>query len=957
MKLVQRIETLESDMLAKYADTFTGLGCITGVTHHIKLDPHHKPVVHAPRKVPVTIRSKVKEELERMERLDVIERIQEPTDWVNSMVNVVKPNGKLRICIDPRDLNKAIKREFYPMKTVEEVAARMPNAKLFSKLDASSGFWQVKLDHESAKLCTFNTPFGRYMFKRLPFGISSAQDVFQAIMTEMFEDIDGVEVVVDDVIVWGTTEEEHDKRLKKVLQRAQERNLKLNKDKSQIKKKHISYIGHVIGEDGVRPDPKKVTAVVEMKTPACKDELQRFLGMTTYLSKFIENYSKMSAPLRVLLEKDTEWHWTDRQDAAIQQLKTAVTIAPVLKFFDPSQPTTISVDASSKGMGAVLLQNQSPIAYASKSLTATQQNYAQIEKEMLAIVFGCQKFHDYVYGLPNVDIETDHKPLETILRKPLHAAPARLQRMMMSIQKYPISVTFKPGKELLIADTLSRASLPDVADELEFRQYDINILHTLPITEPKLEEFKEQTKKDARLQELVHTVQGGWPEHKANSLPGARPFWNFRDELTYHEGILFKGARVIVPTCMRPEMLRLIHGSHLGVDKCKRRARDVLYWPGMAAQIEDTVSNCSTCAMYQRNNPKQPLLPHPAPSRPWERVGADLCELGGKHYLILVDYYSNFIEVDHLKETTSLQVIERLKPHFARHGIPDILITDNGPQFSSDTFHKFSADYQFQHHTSSPHYPRSNGKAEKSVQTVKNLLRKAQAENSDFHLALLDFRNSPTTDDVGSPAQRLMGRRTKTLLPTAEKLLLPKTIPPTIVKSEHLRQQETQKHFYDKTSKPLSPLKPGDRVRYRSGKLWLPAVIVEISEHPRSYTIQTPQGQTYRRNRVHLKPDAPFGNDTDDEDDPHSDEERGDNASDPGREVVESATSAPDTATTSSAPTELRRSKRTTRGLTVMPTPIPSSFEEGGCDNVHSIINHKTIIIIIIIIHTLHHDD
>ena len=321
-------------------------------------------------------------------------------------------------------------------------------------------------------------------------------------------------------------------------------------------------------------------------------------------------------------------------------------------------------------------------------------------------------------------------------------------------------------------------------------------------------------------------------------------------------------------------MLRLIHGSHLGVDKCKRRARDVLYWPGMAAQIEDTVSNCSTCAMYQRNNLKQPLLPHPAPSRPWERVGADLCELCGKHYLILVDYYSNFIEVDLLKETTSRQVIEHLKPQFARHGIPDILITDNGPQFSSDTFHKFSVDYQFQHHTSSPHYPRSNGKAEKSVQTVKNLLRKARTEDRDFHLALLDFRNSPTNDNVGSPAQRLMGRRTKTLLPTAEKLLLPKTIPPTVVKSDCLRRQDTQKQAYDKTSKPLSSLKPGDHVHYRSGKMWLPAVVVDISEHPRSYTIQAPEGQTYRRNRVHLRPDTSFKNNSDDEDDSHIDEGR-----------------------------------------------------------------------------------
>ena len=329
MRLVKRIEALTNDTLTKYANTFTGLGCITKVTHHIQLHPNHKPVIYPPRKVPVTIRSKVKDELERMERLEVIERIQEPTDWVDSMVTVIKPNGKLRICIDPRDLNKAIRHEYCPMRTIEEISARMPNAKYFSVLDASSGFWQVKLDHESAKLCTFNTPFGQYMFKRLLFGISSAQDVFQSIMSEMFEDIEGVEVVIDDLLIWGTTEEEHDARLEKVLQRAQQQNLKLNKDKSQIKLKEIKYIGHILSEDGIKPDPKKVTAVTEMKPPTTKEELQRFLGMTTYLSKFISNYSTTSAPLRMLLEKNTEWHWMDQQKKAFQKLKNLITGSPV----------------------------------------------------------------------------------------------------------------------------------------------------------------------------------------------------------------------------------------------------------------------------------------------------------------------------------------------------------------------------------------------------------------------------------------------------------------------------------------------------------------------------------------------------------------------------------------------------------------------------------------------------
>ena len=204
-----------------------------------------------------------------------------------------------------------------------------------------------------------------------------------------------------------------------------------------------------------------------MDPPQKKDDVSRFLGMATYLSKFIPNYSKVSSPLRTLLEQDTEWHWSEQQESAFQTLKQMISNPPVLKYFDPDKPVKISVDASSKGMGAVLLQDQTPVAYASKSLTSTQQNYAQIEKEMLAICFGCQKFHEYIYGLPNVEVETDHKPLETILRKPLHVAPARLQRMIMSIQRYSLSVNYRPGKELLIADALSRAPLHEEASELE----------------------------------------------------------------------------------------------------------------------------------------------------------------------------------------------------------------------------------------------------------------------------------------------------------------------------------------------------------------------------------------------------------------------------------------------------------------------------------------------------------
>ena len=296
------------------------------------------------------MRQKVKDELERMERLEVIERVHEPTDWVNSMVTATKSNGKLRICIDPRDLNKAIKREHYPMPTIEDVLTRIPKAKVFSVLDATSGYWQIQLDESSAKLCTFNTPFGRYMFKRLPFGVSSAQDVFQAIMTDIFGDIEGVEVVVDDLLIWAENDEQHDTILRKTLDRARQRNLKLNRDKSQIKQDKISYIGHVLSEEGLAPDSSKVEAIATMQTPGNKDDLQRFLGMATYLGKFIPNLSQIAALLRALLSDNTDWNWGTEQEKSFATLKKIVTEAPVLKFFDQHKPVKISVDASSKGM-------------------------------------------------------------------------------------------------------------------------------------------------------------------------------------------------------------------------------------------------------------------------------------------------------------------------------------------------------------------------------------------------------------------------------------------------------------------------------------------------------------------------------------------------------------------------------------------------------------------------------
>ena len=274
-------------------------------------------------------------------------------------------------------------------------------------------------------------------------------------MSELFADVDGVKVIVDDLLIWGKDDDEHDARLKQVLDRAREVNLKFNAKKCRIRQEEVPYVGHVLSKDGLKPDPEKIRAVQEMKPPQNTKELKTFLGFIQYLGKFMPNMATVSAPLRELLEKNIAWHWDQEQEASFERLKQMASSTPVLGYYDPSKPLTLSVDASSKGLGAVLLQDGKPLAYASRALTPTQERYAQIEKETLAIVYGAQKFHQFIYGRP-MHVESDHKPLQYILSKPLHQAPLRLQKMMLTLQRYDFKVKYLPGSELSVADALSR---------------------------------------------------------------------------------------------------------------------------------------------------------------------------------------------------------------------------------------------------------------------------------------------------------------------------------------------------------------------------------------------------------------------------------------------------------------------------------------------------------------------
>ena len=854
------VAKVETSIIDDYAEVFDGkLGNLPGKAHFV-VDDSVVPVVSPNHNVPVSLKSDLKNCLKSMVDNDVIEPVDKPTEWVNNIVITKKKDGSLRVCLDPRPLNKALKRERYQLPVLDDVLPSLSQAKIFTTFDLQSGYWHVKLDEESSDLTTFSTPFGRFKWKRLPFGASVSSEMFQKRLYQAIGDLEGVLCIADDILLYGvgsSTEDafnDHEMKMKKLLERCRDVGIKLNKSKMKLRQESVVFMGHVLTTEGLKPDEEKIKAVVEMPKPTDVEGVRRLNGFVNYLAKFLPKLSDVTEPIRQLTRKDVPFIWSSRQETAFREIKELVTAAPLLQYYDVNKELTIQCDASQSGLGATMMQEGKPIAFASRALTDTETRYAQIEKELLAIVYSLEKFYQYTYGR-FVTVRSDHKPLEAIMKKPLMRASKRLQGMMLRLQKFDIEVRYQKGKEMYIADTLSRAFLPSATpgpqDDLE----QVHMSSFLPITERRLNIIKVATEQDETMQRLKSVIVNGWPEEKGDVPLSVTPYFSFRDELTITDGIILKGNRVVIPSVLRKEMKDKIHSSHLGAESCIRRARESLYWPNMAADIKDVVTSCSICRSVESANQKETLMNHDVPERPWAKVGTDLFSLNQKDFLITVDYFSSVFEVDRLHSTTSASVIKKLKNHFSRYGSPEVLISDNGPQYSSDEFSRFAMNWDFEHRPSSPGNSQANGKAESAVKIAKNIIKKAIKSGQDVFMAILDYRNTPTQGMETSPTQRSLGRRTRTLLPTSEKLLRPSGMDCSATKSAIKRGQERQKKYFDSRCKDLVALQEGDLVRMKplvKGKHeWAKGYVAKRLDQ-RSYEVETEHG-TLRRNRVHLK--------------------------------------------------------------------------------------------------------
>ncbi|KAB0801714.1 hypothetical protein PPYR_03900 [Photinus pyralis] len=573
--------------------------------------------------------------------------------------------------------------------------------------------------------------------------------------------------------------------------------------------------------------------------------------MINYLLRFIPNLSELTAPLRELLKDDVEFLWCPQHTEAFKIIKDKIVGASVLANYDDNKEITIQADASKSGLGCCLMQLGKPVYYASRALSDAEMNYAMIEKELLAIVFATNKFHNFIYGR-EVNVITDHKPLLGIMKKKIaDIVSPRLQRMKLKLLKYSLKMTYLPGKYMYVADLLSLSYLNDKPEEPNWIK---DIVHSVSasinISDSKKLEFIKETKNDPVLSEIIKYHKDGWPNKKTCFKSLAYNYYKFQNEIVVENDLIFLNNRIIVPTTLRNYILSLLHESHFGIEKTKARARQLVYWPGLSRDIENMINRCVICERYRVANVKEPMLMHDIPELPFNKLAVDILECRRKNYLVVQDYLSKWLEMIPIKFKTSVEIINKLNILFSTHGVPKTIIADNNP-FNSYECKDFARKWNFEFVTSSPRYPRGNGQAERAVQTAKNILKKCYDDNKDITLALLEYRNSPLSGLHLSPSQILMSRRTNSKIPIHSSLLKPK-VQDNVTKLIQNRQQ-IHKSYYDRNTKTRKSFSNGENIVMFRDKKWEPARIIQKHDSPRSYVIKDVNGHVMRRNSQHLR--------------------------------------------------------------------------------------------------------
>ena len=770
----------------------------------------------------------------------------------------------VRLVCDLRKLNEAVKRPTQTFPTGDSIWKQVnTESKRFFKMDMTSGYHQVRLSKEARKYMTFLLPQGKFRYTVAPMGFVASGDWFNTLTDRVLDKIPGVQKEVDDILGQAVDNAGLAEQLREVLQRCHDNNITLSKKKMEVGD-DVHFAGFMVGVPGCRPDPHKIVALKNFKTPTNPTEVRSFLGAVNQMSSWWPDLSQHCINLRKLTETRTAWNWLPVHEEDFQRIKDLLTDTANLAPYDLKRETELLTDASRLGLGYVLMQFDEVskrwrlIRAGSAALKKAQKNYPPIQLELLGLTWALQACNYYLRAHPGFKVKTDHNPLVGLLKKDIRDSSEKLQSMLEVCSRYTFKTEYIPGKKNLVADLLSRNPLwkdVTVTDKCGRVIAFTDTWRTVK-DDPRMSEILEAAGSDNTYKEAVQAKMDGLSAEEVKKLPhhhGAREFYKWWNSIeVLEEAILvMDGHRIVVPLAARKDILQLLHVPHMATNRTRKAASKRYFWVGMADEVKKLCEHCQSCRERAPSRPEEPLEMPISKSaiEPMEMLGLDIGQFAGTKYLICIDRYSGYPLVGKLGKSSSTQeVIKLMQGWFRTFGYAKRIRHDDGPEFR-DKFVAWLRQIGCKSEVSSAYNPASNGLAEAGVKNVKALLKKCLDSKECFETALAEFRIAPREDGY-SPAELFYRRQVRGLLPE-----LPCKV--NVTAAEKARDKTQENYTVQRQNRsPSKPLVMGQRVwlQDQQTKKWtMEGVIKSIRNGGRSYVVEMENGAAYLRNRRFIK--------------------------------------------------------------------------------------------------------
>ena len=793
------IQTVLDEYADRFPDDLHELPKERPVFHTIPLqDPNAPPPFRPLYRLSPLERQEVETQVKSLLAKGFIEPSNSP--YGAPILFVQKKDGSLRMVIDYRALNKLTIKNRYPLPRIDDLLDGATGATVFSSLDLMSGYHQIRIQPDDIPKTAFRTPFGLFQWKVLSFGLTNAPATFQAVMNDIFRPLihKCVLVYLDDILVYSKTMEEHAEHLRQVLQILRDQDFYAKLSKCSFAQSELEFLGHILGKDGLRVDPRKTAAVESWPTPTDISQVRSFLGLANYFRKFIKDYSLMTLPLTHLLRKDVPWHWSDNCEAAFHQVKHALTHAPVLALPDFSLPFEVVVDASGTGIGAVLLQQGRPICYESRQLTPAEQNYTVTEQEMLAVIYALRTWRCYLEGVTEFSVYTDHNSNTFFDTQP--TLSRRQTRWLEFLSRFHFEWKYRPGAKNM-ADPLSRRPVSD--NYVAKCRPNLSLmavtrgshartaaaghppgdsvgrppkhgsapspLFDTDVLSPEPEPDTANLDSVAADPDTSMTDSAGQPasalvsDWKATMVAAyAADNWfadpaNLKD-LTLDEQLWYNvDGKVVVPSgSFRKDIISDFHDSpyvgHVGINKTTALISRYYWWPGMVDEISTYVRTCHLCQKNKarQHKPSGALQPVELPHVPWECCTMDfITQLprttrGHDAIFVVVDKLTKYVHI--IPTTTDVNAVgvaELFVNHvFKSHGIPAKIISDRDPRFTGAFNTALTKIFGIRQALSTAYHPQTDGQTERVNRVLEDMLRNYVASSQDDwdrYLSLAEF--------------------------------------------------------------------------------------------------------------------------------------------------------------------------------------------------------------------------